>query len=162
MKILFLDADGVLNRGSWYDEETGHCSILRELVWILNRVVNETKCHIVLSSAWRDQIYNGTYNLAGFGAMLRTHGLVPHCGATSLVVGVTEQDGEMLRFMVGERGNQCRNWLNAHPDVTVYAAVDDIEQGFAAAGIPAVITDPALGLTEANADALIAILNAND
>lgn len=42
--------------------------------------------------------------------------------------------------------------------MTTFAAVDDDDDGFAAAGIPAVITDGKRGLTEADADRLIALL----
>lgn len=41
MKVLFLDIDGVLNGHEW-DDEAKSCTIRRECVKHLNRIVRET------------------------------------------------------------------------------------------------------------------------
>lgn len=100
----------------------------------------------------------------GFGYMLRTHGLIAECGTMNLIIGHTEADA-VPPGADGERGRQCRKWLDEWAAlgkmvvaVTAYAAVDDDDDGFAEAGIPAVITDGKVGLTAADADKLIELL----
>jgi hypothetical protein len=172
VKILFLDIDGVLNGHEW-DDEAKSCNIRRECVKHLNRVVRETRCHLVLSSAWRYIVHGGDMTLRGFGYMLRTHGLIAEwVGSTRLIVGLTRKDDETvdpLDLKEDERARQCRDWLDWWEDsaregrvvaVTRYAAVDDEDHQFAAQGIPAVITDGKVGLTAADAGRLIAILEA--
>lgn len=172
MKVLFLDIDGVLNGHEW-DDEAMSCNIRRECVKHLNRVVRETRCRIVLSSAWRYIVHGGDMTIRGFGYMLRTHGLLSDCGAMRLIIGLTRKDDETVDpkdLRPDERARQVRDWLEWWADdpqirarlgldaVTRFAAVDDEEQGFAAHGIPAVITDGKLGMTAADADRLISIL----
>jgi hypothetical protein len=162
VKILFLDIDGVLNGHDWNDESQS-CNIRRECVAHLNRVIRETGCKIVLSSAWRYIVLGGDMTLKGFGYMLRTHGLVCQRGATDLIVGCTAPDESPPNpVRDGERGRQCREWLYGPEnqwEVTWFAAVDDEDAGFAELGIPAVITDGARGLTAEDADKLIGLFN---
>lgn len=166
MKVLFLDIDGVLNGHDW-DDEAMSCNVRRECVKRLNRVVAETGCRVVLSSAWRYIVHGGDMTLRGFGYMLRTHGLVAD-RAGRLFVGLTDEDAEPCvpgDSDVGERGRQCRKWLDdyaARPaafKVSAFAAVDDEDHDFAASSIPAVITDGSRGLTDDDADRLIRLLN---
>lgn len=167
MKIIFLDVDGVLNGHEW-DDEAKSCTIRRECVKHLNRVVIETGCNIVLSSAWRYMVHGGSMTLRGFGYMLRTHGLISPGGTMDLIVGLTEKDAVPCTpgvTDVGERGRQCRAWLDnwmalgkAVVSVKQFVAVDDEDHDFSASGIPAVITDGRIGMTEQDADKLIEIL----
>lgn len=171
MKVLFLDIDGVLNGHEW-DDEAKSCNIRRECVKHLNRVVRETGCRIVLSSAWRYIVIGDDMTLKGFGYMLRTHGLLADCASRNLIVGHTRADDpscDPADLKIDERAVQIREWLaewqrlgRAVVPVAAYAAVDDEEQGFALHGIPAVITDGKLGMTAADADRLIEILNATE
>lgn len=165
MKILFLDIDGVLNGHEW-DDEAQSCNIRRECVAHLNRVVRETGCRIVLSSAWRYIVHGGAMTLRGFGYMLRTHGMLAGCGAANLIVGLTRKDDESvdpLDLKEDERARQIKDWLATAVGMigvepAAFAAVDDEEQGFALHGIPAVITDGKRGMTAADADRLIELL----
>jgi hypothetical protein len=176
VKVLFLDVDGVLNGHDW-DDEAQSCNIRRECVKHLNRVVRETGCRIVLSSAWRYIVHGGDMTLRGFGYLLRTHGMAAaETGtlAARLIIGLTRKDDESvdpLDLKPDERARQIRDWLEWWGDdaqmraavglgvVTRFAAVDDEDHGFEAHGVPAVITDGKTGLTSADADKLIAILN---
>lgn len=163
MKVLFLDIDGVLNGHEW-DDEAKSCNVRRECVKHLNHVVRETGCVIVISSAWRYILLAGDMTMRGFGYMLRTHGLLS--GGRQLIVGFTDKDAEpVMPDRHGERGRQCRAWIDwwntlpgEGPSVEACAAVDDEDDGFAEAGIPAVITDGRMGLTAADADRLIEII----
>ena len=172
MKVLFLDIDGVLNGHEW-DDDAQSCNVRRECVKHLNRVIKETGCRIVLSSAWRYMVHGGAMSLKGFGYMLRTHGLLAECGSSRLIVGLTRKDDGSVDpkdLKSDERARQIRDWLewwNEDPQmraavgldaVTRFAAVDDEDHGFGEYGVPAVITDGKRGMTEADAEKLIEIL----
>lgn len=163
MKVLFLDVDGCLN-GSEPNPGQRGCTIWRECVAHLNRVVQATGCRIVLSSTWRQHVVQPDYmTLKGFGFLLRTHGLG---GGTGVVFSQTAPDlspSADLEHDIEERSRQCRAWVESHREryrVTAYAAVDDEDHGFIRQGIPFVRTDPRFGLLEADADKLIAALGA--
>lgn len=61
-KYLFLDVDGVLNSVSWYREEWNKDHVYPQgdfdpkCVEIVNRIVKETGCKVVVSSSWRAEI----------------------------------------------------------------------------------------------------------
>lgn len=150
---LFLDIDGVLN-GHEYDPEAESNTLRRDCVARLNRVLAETDCAVVLSSAWRYMVLNGAMTITGFGYMLRTHGVRIRGG----LVGTTDRDTQTED--PGERGRQIQAWLAAHPEVTRFAVVDDMREGFE--GLPIVRTDGRCGLTDADAEALIALLRGQD
>ena len=147
--VLFLDMDGVLN-GHDYDPKAESCTIRPACVARLNRVLDETGAVVVLSSAWRYMVLLGAMTLDGFGYMLRTHG-VRKCR----IIGTTAKDTQVED--PEERGRQIRAWLDAHPEVTRYVVVDDMKAGFS--GLPIVRTDGLVGLTDADADAIISSLN---
>lgn len=50
--VLFLDIDGVLN-GHEYDREAESSTLHPDCVARLNRVLADSECSVVLSSAWR-------------------------------------------------------------------------------------------------------------
>jgi hypothetical protein len=160
MKVLFLDIDGVLNGHDW-DDEAKSCNIRRECVKHLNRVVSETGCRIVVSSSWRYMVHGGQMTLTGFWYMLRTHGLTGH--GSQVIIDVTRKDDEPVNpDDLFERGRQVGEWLSEHQGIEAFVAVDDEDLGFSEYDIQAVITDGAVGLTDADADRLIAMLGRAD
>ena len=60
-KYLFLDVDGVLNSVSWYREEWNKNHAYPQgdfdpkCVELVNRIVEETGCKVVVSSSWRTE-----------------------------------------------------------------------------------------------------------
>lgn len=159
MKILFLDIDGVLNGHEW-DDEAKSCSIRRECVKHLNRVLNEANCSLVLSSAWRYMIHCGAMTLDGFWYMLRTHGLTNR-GRGNPFVGLTCKDEH-----VDPRGQQIHKWIGdarkGGKVIDSWAVVDDDPMQMELAVRERwrlVRTDCATGLIETDADRLIEILN---
>lgn len=114
MKVLFLDCDGVINdsndlcvmNGIW-DEESKYSSTIglianRKKVKLIQKIINETECKIVLSSAWR---------------------LFEQGRETVEYYGIPVYD--ITPSLSGERGLEIQHWLNEHPEVTDYAIVDD-------------------------------------
>lgn len=145
--VLFLDVDGVLN-GHDFDHSAQSNVIRRDCVKRLNRILDETGCQIVLSSAWRYMVLMGAMTLDGFGYLLRSHGV-----RAGRLIGTTAKDET---GGVDERGKQIKAWLAEHQAVTQWAVVDDMALGFD--GMPIVRTDGARGLQDADADRLIEML----
>jgi hypothetical protein len=157
-KLIFLDVDGVLNAHEWVGEAES-CDVRRDCVSRLNRIIRETGAKVVISSAWRYMVLGGAMTLDGFAYMLRTHGLT----AGAEIIGLTCPDEQ-----IPLRGDQIADWLfrrqvtNPPPR---YVVLDDDDGG----GViqcqgrhdhPFVHVDGSAGLTDADADRAIAILNA--
>ena len=148
MKIIFLDIDGVLNSTSQQTPAIGN-EFLPRCVTELNRIIALTDAKIVLSSNWRYLIHNGYMDLTGFSILLRSHNV------RGELVGFTrESEGDEPRW------SQIRDWFRANSPVGTdynYCILDDDPGAFG--GRPGVQTN-GNGLTEADADLAIEILNA--
>jgi hypothetical protein len=146
VKVLFLDIDGVLNRGGF--SSTAQSTSFDPLaITRLNRLLAATGARLVLSSSWRYVILDGTMSLSGFEFLMRTHGLMR--GAF--------YDHTCGDEVVPERGAQIKRWLAEH-NVEGWAAVDDQPLQLGDASWRHVRTDPTQGLTDADAARLAAIL----
>lgn len=135
MKVLFLDIDGVVNsRRSWVRQ--GQLSgIDPELADQVRRIIAETGCEVVLSSTWR-------------------------CWPDSLArvrAGVTPDLYGTTPVLDGYRGQEVKQWLADHPEVTRYAILDD-NTDFDP-DQPLFQTSWEVGLTSEIADAVIEYLN---
>jgi integrase len=169
--IIFLDIDGILNQHQ-YDREILCGQIYRDKVEVLNRILRATDARIVLSSAWRYIVHRREANLMGLEWLFRSHGML-----ANRLVGVTRED-TMVRGAYGgephswplsdERGRQIADWLAEHSSPGApYVVIDDggtadgewTDLGIVAAGHPFVWVDGKVGLTDADADRAIAILN---
>ena len=161
MNLLFLDVDGVLNSHDF--SEAAMCGpIHADKERRLNGVLILTGAKVVLSSAWRYLVHRDEMNLTGLDWLLRSHGLL-----AGRLIGVTgpdtmverpHWDGSTPWPHTNERGEQIRDWLTANPAERV-AVVDDLDLGITAVGLPLVLTDGKVGLTEADAEKLVAILS---
>ncbi len=183
MKALFLDIDGVLNSESWVSARPPRPAGdgLAVDVWHLDpaavarlrRVVDATGVRLVLSSDWRRAPWKP--GLLRTSAALRRVGLgVGLAGATPVLTGAQRDerftpawvDGRLFGSWHGRAGwvgiprwMECQVWLDTHPEVTRWAVVDDAAD-FDAPGWREkhVQTDADVGLTDADADRLIALL----
>lgn len=102
MKVLFLDVDGVLNTF----KSGGIYTLTRTKLRLLQQIVEETGCEIVLSSTWRKD----TEAFKILNKKLAYRGLK--------ISGVTP-------VLYEPRGLEIASWLNDNPGVTKYAIVDD-------------------------------------
>lgn len=165
MKVLFLDIDGVLN-GHEYNPDAGSCLIKRDCIQRLNRILRETGAKIVVSSAWRYIMLTTeesppAMTMVGFEYMLRTH------GASSVdLMGMTGSDEEFgwsMENNVPVRGKQIRRWLadhRPHFEIDSYCVLDDDDLGISELHSECFVrTDGRVGLTDENADDVIAVLN---
>ena len=110
MKVLFLDIDGVLNStrtavaNGGYPHELHHREAFDwTSIKLLQRLCDSAGVQVVLSSAWR--------NFCDFKDVGAAFGL-------SIVDRTPDHRG-------GPRGEEIQAWLDAHPEVTHYAIVDD-------------------------------------
>lgn len=184
MRLIFLDIDGVLN-GHHYKRDAQSCNILSPCVRQLNRIIRATEAKIVLSSAWRYMIHGKAMTLAGFGYMLRTHGMI---GAGKTIIDTTIRDeicplclhnhrsyGKIARCQVTgtpicrkcrsfmTRGRQISHWLSrarssGEYDVRSYVVLDDEDYGISEELHPFVQTNAACGLTAGKATRAIQLL----
>lgn len=162
MKLCFLDVDGVCNDHSKIPGSV-YCGIKRSCMVQLNRVVAETDCKIVLTSSWRYMILGEQMTIKGFEYMLATHGLITRENE-SLIIGCTRKD---IQPHLCDRGQQVLDWLHEKMidcKRAAWAVVDDMPElvQLGKHQWRFVATDGTVGLTVAEADRLIAILNGKE
>ena len=101
MKVLFLDIDGVVNNKSTEKKFRKLMAIDPAMVALVQRIVQNTGCEIVLSSFWR-LFQNGR-----------------------------EVERKVCRFaditaiLHAPRGYEIKVWLTQHPQIEHYAILDD-------------------------------------
>lgn len=129
MKIIFLDFDGVMIPAS--DNTMNNAAFHPACVERLNRLLEETDARLVISSYWQTM---GEYTCVG---ALQRNGIDPsllheHWG-TGASLGVA-------------RWVQIQKWVEDHPEVTQWVAIDDapIER----LGTHAIQCDTRYGFTE--------------
>lgn len=179
MKVLFLDMDGVLNSNAYFrspsyaesramramgdDESYGDewtSMVDNDLVKILNRVIRETGAKVVISSSWR---YHRNPD--------EMQDILDRCGFKGEVIGRTPRALEIDPSSVGappmrmsqlyDRGYEILQWLvqNSHLNVADNFAIVDDQWEMTPVKDHFVRTSMACGITEEDADRLIAILN---
>lgn len=121
-EVIFLDIDGVLNStrtylaaGGWPHDlsQENHPKFDWVAIKLLQRFCKITGAKVVISSTWRSCF---TWERLGEYFDLPT-------------IGQTE-DHLLGRATGGRytRGNEVKEWLDEHPEVTRYAILDDIDQ----------------------------------
>lgn len=102
MKVIFLDIDGVVNCQSTSQRHRGFIGIDPYMAFMVGKLIMETEAKVVLSSSWRctpdgiEEVKNQVYDI---------HDVTPILGTI--------------------RGEEIKAWLDAHPEVTRYAILDD-------------------------------------
>lgn len=105
MKVLFLDIDGVANCKTTGQRHNGLIGIDPYMALLIARIVESTDTKIVLSSSWR-------YSTEGREHVKKA--VYPFIDITPLGRNIDET-----------RGHEIKRWLEAHPEVTKYAILDD-------------------------------------
>jgi hypothetical protein len=148
MKIIFLDNDGVIclssNWGSRLKKQKKlgfkpSFDINNQLpveyrfdnfdvkaVKILNQILEKTNAEIVVSSDWR---YHAT--LEELGEYYISKGIIKKpIGVTDMFKDIFPKEWGYLRFRADtelERSMEIGHWLENHPEVTHWVAVDDLD-----------------------------------
>jgi len=148
MKILFLDNDGVIclsnnwgnrltkwkkfhikNPNTKFEDRPLDCrfdNFDTKAVKVLNSILEETGAEIVVSSDWR---YNAT--LEELGDYYTSKGIIKRpIGVTGMFKDLYPKEWQRLRNYAKleyEREMEIKHWLNNHPEVTHWVAVDDLD-----------------------------------
>ena len=134
MKVLFLDIDGVINTVGGElglrhclqidPKEEGliepHEAFDPACLWYLREIVEDTGCKIVVSSTWRAGETVESMK-AWFKCPLIKEAIIdstPHFYTTNRP-DLVDRRGRV------QRGEEIKDWLDRHPQVTNYAILDD-------------------------------------
>ena len=146
MKVLFLDHDGVvcLNKNFGTRFKKGDPKLSQDMrekdilnrfdnfdeksLKVLNEIITETNCEIVVSSDWKRWA-----TVEEMGVYYEHHGIIkkPFDFTPSLsdvevpsdFIWIKEYDLEQCRAL------EIKDWLNKHPEVTHWVSVDDLYMG---------------------------------
>ena len=143
---IFLDIDGVLNnRRTNSRTPEGYVGISDHLTKRLRRIIQTTGAEVVLTSTWKTAAEGA--DLLYMNRKLRRFGAMP-------VSRTFEPDSDLSR-----RGAGIKEFLKENP-CDGYVILDDFNFDFAEEKLMEhlVLTDPADGLTEEDADRAIRIL----
>lgn len=114
-KALFLDFDGVIVLGT---EDSDYEYFSPSCVEILNEIIIETDCEIIVSSDWRLH-----YDLQTLKQMFRDEGIIK----TPIAVTPDLYDRKMnMSELEALRAKEILTWLKDHP-VDLWVAVDDMD-----------------------------------
>ncbi len=140
MKVLFLDHDGVICLSTqWggrfkkkgYDSNPETPLDIRmdsfdsKAVKVLNDIIEETGCEIVVSSDWKNW-----GNLEKMREMYITRGIKPPIDLTPNMKDFDEGVFAMFKWKnlyEAIRVIEIKKWLEDHPEVTHWVAVDDMD-----------------------------------
>lgn len=147
MKVLFLDNDGVVclhnnwgtrnkkrqkagvSRNTPYSElpvDLKFDTLDQKAVRILNEILEESGAEYVVSSDWR---FHAT--LEELGDYYLSQGVVKRpLDSTEIFKDLFPKEWSSLRFRADlelERFMEIQNWLEKHPEVTHWVAVDDLD-----------------------------------
>ena len=112
MKVIFLDIDGVLNAGEFWNHDEGSFQVHDPLIQNLNLILKKVpRTKIVISSSWRYH-YKSAEALAQF---LEQRGL-----KKGVVIDFTP-----VRLSGQRRENEIQEWLDDHPKIKSFVVLDD-------------------------------------
>lgn len=163
-RIIFLDIDGVLNTESWYMQMTKETpkdkfgyAFDPQAVANLRKIVEETGADIVISSSWKcmglsqmEDMWKDR-NLPG-----KIIGVTPNSVSDELLIDADIDSMELFHI----RGEEIMEWLKKHgKHSSRYAIIDDMDNMLPEQQSHFVQTNPEMGITEADAEKAIAILN---
>ena len=149
MKVLFLDNDGVIclsnnwggrskkwakyrsaNPDSSREKKDAPVSVRfddfdKKAIKILNEIIEETGCEIVISSDWRLHA-----NLEELGYYYMKQGMIKKpIAVTDIFKDIFPKEWNAFRFRAElelERSMEIGHWLENHPEITHWVAVDDL------------------------------------
>jgi hypothetical protein len=141
MKVIFLDHDGVIclsdNWGGRFKKK-GYDSnpetpldirmdnFDKKAVKVLNSIIEQTGCEIVISSDWKKW-----GSLEQMKEMYLTRGIKPPIGYTPSLKDCTVHGNNFIwspRWdLEQQRSIEIQQYLNDHPEITHWVAVDDLD-----------------------------------
>lgn len=119
MKILFLDHQGVihLEKAIWSDRKPVLLDFDQEAVNILNEIIREVDCEIVISSDWKTWV-----DLPEMQSFYTRQGIIkPPIDYTPATKANSSDNIAYLR------AREIREWLDSKEDISSWIAVDDLD-----------------------------------
>lgn len=112
MLVIFLDVDGVVNCATTMQRYRGFIGIDPYMAFLVGKIVlNVPDVKVVLSSTWRSFHDDGIEEISKQVTPIFDY--TPHSWYDK------ETDHHSIR------GEEIQKWLDAHPEVTKYAILDD-------------------------------------
>jgi hypothetical protein len=149
MKVVFLDNDGVIclpkNWGSRFKKTKAYSNVVfgldgnipvefrfdnfdKKAIKVLNEILTETGAEIVVSSDWRHHA-----TLEEMGEYYTSQGIIKKpIGLTPKTEDIDSKWWSRFKnqaLLEDERVIEIRYWLEHHPEVTHWVAVDDLNLG---------------------------------
>lgn len=164
MKFIFLDVDGVLNCDTTEETINGWTFVDDYKIKLIRHIMTKTDAKVVLSSSWRSGYYGletGHSNKDEEWGIIEYEALVERCGQLGVwFFGCTKWPES------SDRGREIKEWIdnqnngdNEAYTVSSFVILDDYDMNISAYFPDNFIkTNPAVGLTEQDADKAIAIL----
>lgn len=125
MKVILLDFDGVLNhvksKSRVTFEDGVYVGLDKNKLRNLAKIVQETDAKIVLTTTWRDHYEVGAYKQSN------RVGKYVNNKFRDLGLKIYDKIEDGKRF---DRGKGAKRWLDAHPEVTEYVAIDDEDMAY--------------------------------
>ena len=138
MKVLFLDHDGVICLADQWGKRKSKKSIKKGEVFdpfcnkaikILNEIIEETDCEIVVSSDWR--LYK---DLEYMQEMYKKRGIIKPPMAYTEVFDVCDDDileetweyKDNTQILARVREKEITSWVRNNPEINSWVAVDDL------------------------------------
>ena len=106
-KVLFLDVDGVLHAA-----DAKHRPFRQPCMEVLKTILEESACHVVLSSNWRFD----SWGLNKINARLE------QIGADAII-----DTTHLVEEHFNTRADEILDWLHRHPEATHFVVLDDVD-----------------------------------
>ena len=164
-KTIFLDIDGVLNSNFWNATHTKELSdgtlIDAEKIALLGGLVRRTGAQLILHSGWRFWYDADCKPLRAeserLSAMLAAEGMTI-AGATPDLT--TEEIRRTKKFSL-VKAQEILAWVAQHPETTGWVVLEDLDLHNAEVARHQVMTDQTIGMTAADVETAVRILNNN-
>ena len=106
-KVLLLDVDGVLHAA-----DAKHRPFRQPCMEVLKTILEESECHVVLSSNWRFD----SWGLNKINARLE------QIGADAII-----DTTHLVEEHFNTRADEILDWLHRHPEATHFVVLDDVD-----------------------------------
>ncbi|MBR3866269.1 MAG: hypothetical protein IKM54_00525 [Butyricicoccus sp.] len=161
-KVIFLDIDGVLNSNFWEQTHTKELSdgtlVDAEKVALLGGLVRRTGAQLILHSGWRFWYDGDCKPLRAeserLSAMLAAEGMTI-AGVTPDLT--TEEIRRTKKFSL-VKAREILAWVAQHPETTGWVVLEDLDLHNGEVARHQVMTDQTVGLTEADVETAVGIL----
>jgi len=138
MKVLFLDHDGVICLAKQWGKRNSKSSkkrgekfdpFCKKAIKVLNEIIKKTDCEIVVSSDWR------TYcQLSEMQDLYLERGVIKKPVGYTIVFSNKDPDildetseyKDYYKINARVREKEIQHWLDTHPNVSKWVAVDDL------------------------------------